>query len=112
MVFCLRNERPGLNGARVDGVGRVSVRVCFAGVSCAAGSWSRNACRRPRARRACMQTVLGAAAGFCCRCLRQGVPLQERKFGHVGRQLTLFLAARIGVAAVFGARAALNSAQV
>ena len=39
----------------------------------------------------------------------QGVPLQERKI-HVGRQLTLFLAARDCVAA-FGTRASINSAR-
>ena len=74
-------------------------------------SWGggREICRRPGAAHACKQCLVQQLLFLLQVLMPQGVPLQERKI-HVGRQLTLFLAARDCVAA-FGTRASINSAR-
>ena len=71
---------------------------------------AREICRRPGAAHACKQCLVQQLLFLLQALVPQGVPLQERKI-HVGRQLTLFLAARDCVAAYFGTRASINSAR-
>ena len=107
MVLCL----PAESAAGFDSETRrrrwqgFGVRACILQVCRAAGSRSRSLLAAGR--RACMQTVLGAAAVVLCPCACAiGVKLQAG-FGDACGLLTSLLAARIGYAA---GSAALNSA--